>query len=244
MRYQTLEQPPQVNFLYSPSGERRYFFDVRNTRYGNRLHIAQVTDLHRNVIGVPLESMVAFRDRLTQIIDSLHLEDGKDLRDALEKRSNRPVRRRPMAFRTTSMSQSNAAAANANRAPAAPADNAAPKGKPKAGPGPQGGGRRRRNTASTSQKRDAAKPNAAPKNEANEGSSQEQQEQPQQQQAAPGAGPQKKKNNKRNKRKPAPKAADVKGDGEEPKEDAKPVADATAATEETAVVDKNSNNEE
>ncbi|VDD82217.1 unnamed protein product [Mesocestoides corti] len=104
VRYQALGQPPQVKYLYSPSGERRYFFDIHNTRYGNRLHISQVTDFHRSVIGIPLESLVTFRDRLTQLIDVLKLEDGKHVREALEKYSSRPVRRRPI--RPTSCSQS------------------------------------------------------------------------------------------------------------------------------------------
>ncbi|VDM36287.1 unnamed protein product [Hydatigera taeniaeformis] len=98
-----MEQPPQLNFLYSPSGERRFFFDVRNTPYGNRLHISQVTDLHRNVIGIPLESLVTFRNRLTTLIDALKLEDGEAMRETLEKYSNRP--RRIRHLRPTSFTQ-------------------------------------------------------------------------------------------------------------------------------------------
>ncbi|EUB62599.1 hypothetical protein EGR_02395 [Echinococcus granulosus] len=94
VRYQHLDQPPQLNFLYSPSGERRFFFDIRNTPYGNRLHISQVTDLHRNVIGIPLESLVTFRNRLTMLIDALKLEDGEVMRETLEKYSSRPRRLR------------------------------------------------------------------------------------------------------------------------------------------------------
>ncbi|VEL06628.1 unnamed protein product [Protopolystoma xenopodis] len=39
---------------------------------GSSVH--QVTDLHRNVIGVPLESLVSFRDRLSELITSLSLD--------------------------------------------------------------------------------------------------------------------------------------------------------------------------
>ncbi|KAL5960844.1 hypothetical protein TSMEX_011513 [Taenia solium] len=102
VRYQHLDQPPQLNFLYSPSGERRFFFDIRNTPYGNRLHIAQVTDLHRSVIGIPLESLVTFRNRLTMLIDALKLEEGEIMRKTLGKYSNRPKRLRYVRPTSTS----------------------------------------------------------------------------------------------------------------------------------------------
>lgn len=103
VRYQHLDQLPQLNFLYSPSGERRFFFDIRNTPYGNRLHISQVTELHRSVIGIPLESLVTFRNRLTTLIDALKLEEGEVMRETLEKYSNRP--RRLRYVRPTSTNQ-------------------------------------------------------------------------------------------------------------------------------------------
>lgn len=87
-----MEQLPQVSCLYSPSGERRFFFDLRNTRYGIRLHISQVTDLHRNVIGIPLESLVDFRDRLSALVDSLNLEEEKKLCNNLSNNFSRSVR--------------------------------------------------------------------------------------------------------------------------------------------------------
>ncbi|KAL5107630.1 hypothetical protein TcWFU_004282 [Taenia crassiceps] len=94
VRYQHLDQPPQLNFLYSSSGERKFFFDIRNTPYGNRLHIAQVTNFHRSVIGIPLESLVTFRNRLTMLIDALKLEEGEVMRETLGRYSNRPRRLR------------------------------------------------------------------------------------------------------------------------------------------------------
>lgn len=79
-RYRSVNQLPEVRSLYSASGGRRFFFDLRDTRWGKRLHISQVTDLHRNVIGIPLEALVSFRTRLDMIIGSLGLEDQHVLR--------------------------------------------------------------------------------------------------------------------------------------------------------------------
>lgn len=77
LRYKPVEKNVQIPSLYSYSGERRFYYDLRDTRWGLRLHISQVTDLHRNVIGIPLESVVPFRDRLNQAIQALSLdEDG------------------------------------------------------------------------------------------------------------------------------------------------------------------------
>lgn len=82
-RYRSVNQLPEVRSLYSASGGRRFFFDLRDTRWGKRLHISQVTDLHRNVIGIPLEALVSFRARLDMIIRSLSLEDQHVLRSEI-----------------------------------------------------------------------------------------------------------------------------------------------------------------
>lgn len=79
-RYRSVDQLPEVRSLYSASGGRRFFFDLRDTRWGKRLHISQVTDLHRNVIGIPLEALVSFRTRLDTVIKSLGLDDQHALR--------------------------------------------------------------------------------------------------------------------------------------------------------------------
>jgi uncharacterized membrane protein YgcG len=76
-RYRRINTQMVIPSLYSYSGERRFYYDLRETRWGLRLHISQVTDLHRNVIGIPLEAVVAFRDRLNQAIDFLGLEEEK-----------------------------------------------------------------------------------------------------------------------------------------------------------------------
>lgn len=74
-RYRTINQVPEVRSLYSASGGRRFFFDLRDTPWGKRLHISQVTNLHRNVIGIPLEALVNFRTRLDHFIQDLKLDD-------------------------------------------------------------------------------------------------------------------------------------------------------------------------
>ena len=76
LRYRDVKSQMNVPSLYSPSGERRFFFDLRQTRYGKRLYISQVTDYHRNVIAVPLDTLMLFRERLNQAVDLLHLEDA------------------------------------------------------------------------------------------------------------------------------------------------------------------------
>jgi hypothetical protein len=73
-RYRHLEAEMNIPSLYSYSGERRFFYDLRETRWGIRLHISQVTDLYRNAIDIPLESVTAFRDRMNQVINFLGLE--------------------------------------------------------------------------------------------------------------------------------------------------------------------------
>jgi hypothetical protein len=75
-RYRKFGGQMTIPSLYSYSGERRFYFDLRDTRWGHRLHISQVTDLHRNVIGIPLETVIDFRDRLNLVIDQLKLENG------------------------------------------------------------------------------------------------------------------------------------------------------------------------
>ncbi|KAF5403683.1 hypothetical protein PHET_02657 [Paragonimus heterotremus] len=82
-RYRSVHELPEVRSLYSASGGRRFFFDLRDTRWGKRLHISQVTDLHRNVIGIPLEALVSFRSRLDTVIKSLGLEDQHQLRSEI-----------------------------------------------------------------------------------------------------------------------------------------------------------------
>lgn len=81
MRYQSMEEVGDASIpsLYSYSGERRFYFDLRDTRWGLRLHISQVTDLHRNVIGIPLESVVQFRDRLNMAIEKLNLTKEEEV---------------------------------------------------------------------------------------------------------------------------------------------------------------------
>ncbi|KAL3318644.1 hypothetical protein Ciccas_002699 [Cichlidogyrus casuarinus] len=71
-----------VRNLYTPSGSRRFFFDLNETRWGNRLQVSQVTAQHRNVISLPLESLVLFRNRLNRIIRQLNIEEGDDIRIA------------------------------------------------------------------------------------------------------------------------------------------------------------------
>nr|VZI09499.1 unnamed protein product [Spirometra erinaceieuropaei] len=87
IRYRTIDTPPMVNALYSMSGDRRFYFDLRNTRWGHRLFLSQVTDFHRNVIAIPVETLTDFRDRINTFIEKLHLEDDKNLRDALQEHS-------------------------------------------------------------------------------------------------------------------------------------------------------------
>lgn len=70
--------------MLSDSGERRFFFDVRNTRYGYRLHISQVSNKNRMVIGIPLESVVMARDCLNEVIRNYQLAEDTD-RAALRK---------------------------------------------------------------------------------------------------------------------------------------------------------------
>uniref|UniRef100_A0A0X3PCN0 Uncharacterized protein n=1 Tax=Schistocephalus solidus TaxID=70667 RepID=A0A0X3PCN0_SCHSO len=84
IRYRTIDTPPVVNALYSMSGDRRFYFDLRNTRWGHRLFLSQVTDFHRNVIAIPVETLTDFRDRINTFIEKLNLEEDKNLRDALQ----------------------------------------------------------------------------------------------------------------------------------------------------------------
>ncbi|CAH8665881.1 unnamed protein product [Heterobilharzia americana] len=105
-RYRSVDLMPVVRSLYSASGGRRFFFDLRDTRWGKRLHISQVTDLHRNVIGIPLEALVSFRSRLDTVIESLGLEDQYALRSTIfkdgENRSYLKQRRAPVSLRDDS----------------------------------------------------------------------------------------------------------------------------------------------
>ncbi|KAM3178028.1 hypothetical protein ACTXT7_003399 [Hymenolepis weldensis] len=70
--------PEKAVSMLSDSGERRFFFDVRNTRYGYRLHISQVSNKNRMVIGIPLESVVMARDCLNEVIQNYSLGEDKD----------------------------------------------------------------------------------------------------------------------------------------------------------------------
>lgn len=90
-RYRKIKSQMVIPSLYSYSGERRFYFDLRETRWGHRLHISQVTDMHRNVIGIPLETVVEFKDRLMQVIDFLELQGEGDVkkRSANGKRSKK-----------------------------------------------------------------------------------------------------------------------------------------------------------
>ncbi|CAH8874039.1 unnamed protein product [Trichobilharzia szidati] len=105
-RYRSVDLVPEVRSLYSASGGRRFFFDLRDTRWGKRLHISQVTELHRNVIGIPLEALVSFRSRLDMVIESLGLEDQHALRSTIfrdgENRSSRKQPRAPVSPRDAS----------------------------------------------------------------------------------------------------------------------------------------------
>lgn len=82
-RYRDVKGNLDVSSLFSLSGGRRFYFDLRDTRWGKRLHISQVTDLHRNVIGIPLESLISFRDRLNEVIRFLKLDDNQKLKNTL-----------------------------------------------------------------------------------------------------------------------------------------------------------------
>lgn len=77
-RYRPLTKDMNIPSLYSYSGERRFYYDLRETRWGVRLHISQVTGMYRNVVGIPLESVVAFRDRINQAIQFLGLEEKSE----------------------------------------------------------------------------------------------------------------------------------------------------------------------
>lgn len=70
--------PEKAVSMLSDSGERRFFFDVRNTRYGYRLHISQVSNKNRMVIGIPLESVVTARDCLNEVIQNYNLNEDAD----------------------------------------------------------------------------------------------------------------------------------------------------------------------
>lgn len=76
LRYRNIKDEMMIPALYSHSGERRFYYDLRRTRWGLRLHVSQVTDLHRNVIGIPLESLVSFRNRLNHVISFLKLDNN------------------------------------------------------------------------------------------------------------------------------------------------------------------------
>ncbi|KAK4474976.1 hypothetical protein MN116_002078 [Schistosoma mekongi] len=90
-RYRAVDLIPRVPSLYSASGERRFLFNLRDTRWGKRLHISQVTDMHRNIIGIPVEALVSFRSRLDEVIKSLGLEDQYTMRSSIYKdRENGP----------------------------------------------------------------------------------------------------------------------------------------------------------
>ncbi|CAH8597108.1 unnamed protein product [Schistosoma turkestanicum] len=82
-RYRTVDLIPKVPSLYSMSGERRFLFNLKDTRWGKRLHISQVTDLHRNIIGIPLEDLVSFRSRLDTVIQSLGLDNHYAIRSSI-----------------------------------------------------------------------------------------------------------------------------------------------------------------
>ncbi|KAM7542355.1 hypothetical protein Aperf_G00000010409 [Anoplocephala perfoliata] len=76
MRYTKRDiSPEKAVSMLSDSGERRFFFDVRNTRYGYRLHISQVSNKNRMVIGIPLESVVMARDSLNEVIQTYNLHE-------------------------------------------------------------------------------------------------------------------------------------------------------------------------
>ncbi|VDN98925.1 unnamed protein product [Rodentolepis nana] len=70
--------PEKAVSMLSDSGERRFFFDVRNTRYGYRLHISQVSNKNRMVIGIPLESVVMARNCLNEVIENYSLAEDND----------------------------------------------------------------------------------------------------------------------------------------------------------------------
>lgn len=101
VRYRNIKSDVSIPSLYSYSGERRFYYDLRKTRWGLRLHISQVTDMHRNVIGIPLEALVSFRDRLDQAISTLRLDDDAAAGGTGYRRgtANPRRRRRNMGYR-------------------------------------------------------------------------------------------------------------------------------------------------
>ncbi|XP_018646189.1 hypothetical protein Smp_044680 [Schistosoma mansoni] len=105
-RYRAIDLIPKVQSLYSISGERRFLFNLKDTRWGKRIHISQVTDLHRNVIGIPLEDLVSFRSRLDTVIKSLGLEDQYAIRSSIhgntENRSTHKEQRTTVSSQDTS----------------------------------------------------------------------------------------------------------------------------------------------
>ncbi|CAH8675277.1 unnamed protein product [Schistosoma bovis] len=105
-RYRAIDLIPKVQSLYSISGERRFLFNLKDTRWGKRIHISQVTDLHRNVIGIPLEDLVSFRSRLDTVIKSLGLEDQYAIRSSIhrnsENRSTHKQQHAPVSSQDTS----------------------------------------------------------------------------------------------------------------------------------------------
>lgn len=60
-----------------------FYFDLRDTRWGRRLQISQLTDMHRSTIGVPLEALVNFRSRLDKLIECLSLNESHALKSTL-----------------------------------------------------------------------------------------------------------------------------------------------------------------
>ncbi len=80
-RYRKLPEPaPKGRMLLSGSGGRRFFFDANTTRYGNRLFISPVTGAARNVIALPVEDLIEFRNRISSMIEMLHLDEQAERR--------------------------------------------------------------------------------------------------------------------------------------------------------------------
>lgn len=79
VRYQSIKNLPNAPSFYSASGGRRFFFDINETKWGKRLQISQLTTNRRNTIGVPLENLVQFRDRLDYFIKELTLDDTSNM---------------------------------------------------------------------------------------------------------------------------------------------------------------------
>ncbi|CAH8682426.1 unnamed protein product [Schistosoma rodhaini] len=106
-RYRAIDLIPKVQSLYSISGERRFLFNLKDTRWGKRIHISQVTDLHRNVIGIPLEDLVSFRSRLDTVIKSLGLEDQYAIRSSIHRNTENRSTHKEQRTRVSSQDVSN-----------------------------------------------------------------------------------------------------------------------------------------